>query len=248
LTTRYATLLMDTASRLAEAETPRDTWEAAVAVGHRIGATAMTCGAVMRGSRRVAWVRSSMTPAFLDAFSAEQLYEVDPIQSGAIAGRVRPRMDIAACLAAERDPRARDLYALLLDHGYRHYVNHTWTEGESEHTLALTCDRHPDDLYGPGTAKAFRAVSALVSAAMSPHGLSDLHDRSFDAPWSRLSSAERDLLCYFGQGLTPEQIADRLARPLDHVAQLLTRACETLGTPRPEQALALMLVRGGMAL
>ncbi|NDV98803.1 hypothetical protein [Salipiger sp. PrR002] len=248
MTTRYADLVMETAARLAEANTPRETWEAAVSIGNKIGARAMTCGAVMRDSRGVAWVRTSMEQRFLEPFTAERLYEVDPIQSAAIAGRVPRYMNLAERLPLQTDPRARDLHELALAHGYCHYVNHTWVEGAAEHTFALACDRHPSELFGSGTEKAFRAVSAMLSAAMRTPGLNDLGDRAFGAPWSRLSSAERDVLSYLGQGLHPEQIADHLARPVSQVQRLLERACRRLGTPSPEQAMSLMLVRGGLVL
>ncbi|MBR9894676.1 hypothetical protein GYB14_23645 [bacterium] len=248
MTTRYADLLMDTVSRLAEAEGPDQTWDAAAGVANRIGARALTCGAVMRDSRHVAWVRSSMDASFLEAFSDARLYEVDPIQAGAIAGRVAPRIDVAAALRTETDPRARDLYAMLLEHGFRHYLNHTWIEEASEQTFALACDAHPAELFGRGTERAFSAVSAILSMAMRSPGLVYAEDRAFDAPWSRLSDPERDVLCYLGQGLNSEQIADRLLRPQSEVSLLLDRACRRLGTQRPEQALSLVLVRGGLCL
>lgn len=248
MTTRYADLLMDTVSRLAEAEGPDQTWEAAAFVANKIGARALTCGAVMRDSRNVAWVRSSMNSGFLEIFSEAKLYEVDPIQAGAIAGRVARTIDVAAALRSEEDPRARDLYALALEHGFRHYLNHTWVEDTSEQTFALACDGDPSELFGRGTARAFGAISAVLSMAMRAPGVVYLEDRAFDAPWSRLSNPERDVLCYLWQGLDREQIADRLLRPLSEVNLLLSAACQRLGTQRPEQALSLLLVRGGLCL
>ncbi|WP_353473935.1 helix-turn-helix transcriptional regulator [Salipiger sp. H15] len=246
--TRFAKLLIDTADSLAEARTGQDVWDAAVQISRKIGAKDLNCGAIMRDTRELAWLRSSMDPRWLQQYHDARFYEVDTVLAGAKAGVPHQFVDVRCNLAKAQSRHSRDMYGCLVDYDYRYFVTQTWTMGETERTIVLGCADDPNDLYGPGTRRAFQAVSAMLTEAILPPADAESHDWICASPWSRLNPRERDMLSYLASGLLVHEIAERLFLTTDEVDRHLFSACRKLGVVAPEQALALAMARQVIAL
>ncbi|SDG54198.1 Autoinducer binding domain-containing protein [Alloyangia pacifica] len=246
--TRYAKLLIDSADSLAETRTAQDAWDAAVKICRRIGAKDVNCGAIMRDSRELAWLRSSMDPRWLRAYHQARFYEVDAILDACKAGTPQQFVDVPRHFSAARTSRRRDMFGCLLDFEYRYILAQTWITGETERTVVLSCEDDPKDLYGRGTERAFRAISAMLSLAILPPGDEMAQDWACGSPWSRLSAKERDVLSYLAHGMEVHEIAERFVITEEQARRRLLSACRTLGVAAPEQALSLAMARGVLSL
>lgn len=248
VSTRFAKLLIDSADALAEARTSQEAWDAAVKIGRRIGAKDVNCGAIMRDTRDLAWLHSSMDPRWLSHYHASRFYEVDTVLAGAKAGISRQYVDVARHLAKADTAHSRDMYDCLIHFDYRFFVTQTWVVGETERTIVLGCENDPNDLYGPGTARAFQAISAMMTEAIQPPGEAEAQDWICESPWSRLTARERDMLSYLAHGLQVHEIAERFVMTCDEIDRHMFSACRKLGVAAPEQALALAMARRVIAL
>lgn len=248
VSTRYAKLLIDTADTLAGAQSAQDSWDAAVRIGRRIGATDLNCGAIMRDSREVAWLRSSMDMRWLRHYHQARFYEVDPVLAACKAGVRRQFVDVSERYRRSGGTRQRDLYGCLMDFEYRYLLTQTWIVGASERTIVLGCASDPKDLYGPGTARAFRAISAMLNDAILPPGEETAQEWICESPWAQLSARERDVLGYLAHGLRLHEVAERFTINEQEAARHLLSACRTLGVAAPEQALSMAMARGLLSL
>ncbi|MBE9637947.1 helix-turn-helix transcriptional regulator [Salipiger mangrovisoli] len=246
--TRYAKLLIDTADTLAEARTPQEKWDAAVTIGRRIGAKDVNCGAIMRDTRELAWLRSSMDIRWLRQYHQARFYEIDAVLAGCKAGTPHQFLDVRNQLTSATGARRRDMYRCLIDFDYRYFIVQTWGFGATERSIVLGCENDPLDLYGPGTDRAFRAVSAMMSDAILPPGDQATQEWVCESPWTHLSARERDVLSYLALGLELHELAERFTMTEKEVAWTLRSACRTLGVAAPEQALSLAMARGLIAL
>ncbi|MCT4370524.1 autoinducer binding domain-containing protein [Yangia mangrovi] len=248
VSTRYAKLLIDTADTLAGARNAQESWDAAVRIVRRIGAKDLNCGAIMRDSRELAWLRSSMDIRWLRQYHQARFYEVDPVLEACKAGVPNQFVDVPERLRRARSARERDMFGCLLDFDYRYFLTQTWIVGGAERTIVLGCDSDPMGLYGPGTARAFRAISALLNDAILPPGDETAQEWACESPWAQLTSRERDVLGYLAHGLQLHEVAERFTITEQEAACHLLSACRTLGVAAPEQALSMAMARGLLSL
>lgn len=248
VSTRFANLLIDSADLLAEARTAEETWAATVRIGRRIGALEVNCGAIMRDTRDLAWLRSSMDARWLDHYHEAKFFEVDPILAACKSGVPRQFVDVSRKLAAGDVPRGRAMLSTMLEFDYRYILTQSWAQGEVERTIVLACDSDPADLYGPGTARAFAAVSAMLCDAVAPPGEALAQEWVCGSPWAQLNARERDVLGFLAHGLAVHEVAARFVMTWEETAHHLSNACRKLGVSTAEQALSLAMARGILTL
>jgi len=189
MTTRFANLLIDTADRLAESRDGDDAWKAINTVAGRLGANAVNVGVFLKGTDRIAWMRSTMAPGWLEEYAEDGLFAIDPLLNAAIAGAPPPFYDVAGHLPGPSgDARLRQLHGSMLGHGYRYMLTRCWFQGPENRCLVLSCEDDPTDLFGPGTARAFSAVSAMLSLGLHPPGADNPDGWAFGAAWQALGS------------------------------------------------------------
>lgn len=247
-TTRYANLMIDTADRLATARTPEQAWHSAAEICRTIGAQALNAGAVMRDSREFVWARSTMARPWLREYEEAALYRVDPFRAAAVTGKVTRHVSVEDQFPGQDEPQLRHLRSLGLAHNYRHVVSHLYRQGATEQMVVLICEQDPASLFGPGTLRAYSAISAMISQAIRPPGLGDAEDRSFGLAWPTLTSEERSALSYCGVGMAPDQIAERLVVTQEGASSVLRRACRKLRVDSVPQAVAIAMARGALDL
>jgi len=249
MTTRFANLLIDTADRLAESRDGDDAWNAINAVAGRLGANAVNGGMFLKGTDHIAWMRSTMAPGWLEEYAGDGLFAADPLLKGAIAGAPPPYHDVAGHMPGlSDDARKRQLYSSLLHHGYRYFLAQCWFQGVENRCLVLSCEDDPTGLFGPGTARAFSAVSAMLSLGLHPPGKDDHDSRTFGSDWQALSPRETDILCLLAQGLTDAEIAERTGLGHADIPRLVTGAVRKMRAHTRDQALALAMTRGLLRL
>lgn len=248
MTTRFANLMIDTADGLASAKTSEDAWNVIVKTGQRIGAKAVNGGAFISASRQIAWARSSMERTWLDEYSEAELYRVDPIINGIQRGAIPRYMSAGTPPEHLRDdPATCQMHDGLARLGYHHFITHHWAEGPMEKVLVLGCERDPSHLFGPGTGRALRAVSAMLSTRF--HAPQDNNAvEVFGGTAIKLTPTEQDVLSLLAHGLSHEQLARRLNLDMEAVQMTLREICRKMGTPSSEQALALAMARELLSL
>jgi len=249
MTTRYANLLIDTADRLARARTAEEAWSGVNAVAHNLHANAVNVGMFLAGTDSIAWMRSSMTADWLDEYAGCALFEIDPLLKAAMAGHPPPCYDVGRhYMRLAADPRQRQLHGSMLGHGYRYMLSHRWTQGTENKCLVLSCEDDPTDLFGPGTARAFRAVSAMLSYSLHAPGADNPETRVFGVDWQALSPQEVDVLSFLALGMTENDIAGKSGLDLEGVLRSIAGAGVKMRAGTRDQTLALAMMRGLLPL
>lgn len=250
MTTRYANLLIDTADRLAAAPDGEAAWQVIDAIGRQIGANAVNAGAFLRGAPQIAWMRSSMRAEWLSDYAAQGLHGVDPLLHAALQGTPPPLYDVAGrdrALAPE-DVGLRALHDGTRAHGYNFMICHSWFDGSAGKCLVLSCRDDPRALFGPGTSRAFSAISAMLSLGLHPPGEEAQASAVFGADWAGIAPEERDVLSYLAIGLSQQAVAGKLGLTEPEVARRLQSAAGKLNSATTEQTLALALTRGLLSI
>lgn len=241
---RFANLLIDTVSRLAAADTDADRWDRVCDIAGGIGATGANAGEIDLATRQPTWASYNMDAVWLSEYAEAGLHDIDPLLAGAMAGRV-PRYMAAPEVQGGlvRDPRRRQFLAGLERHNYHYFCARGLRIGARYRVLVLASDRDPRGLYGPGTGRAYDAVAEVLLSHLSgaPQGV-------LGASPDQLYAAERDALSLMAQGMSLDQVAEkmRISRALLRVH--LRQACAKLGVGTPDQAMAMALVQGKLAL
>ena len=242
---RFAKLVIDVADILSEPKDGDAVWWAINRVARKLGANAVNAGAFQNNTKEIDWVRSSMDPLWLEEYADAGLYEIDPLLNAALIGKAPLFYDVAGKdrLRLE-DGKLRNLHNSMMGHDYNFMVTHSWFEGDSGMCLALSSHEDPHDLFGPGTARAFSAVSAMMANRLVAPG-DDLHEGwAYGASWQPLLPGERDVLAYLANGLTELMISETLAISAFEVFRLIRSASLKMRAGTKEQALALAIIRG----
>ncbi|EPX83859.1 helix-turn-helix domain-containing protein [Salipiger mucosus] len=243
--TRFGNLVIDTADILARAENGEDAWWAVNRVAASIGGNAVNAGAFQTSSREIAWIRSSMDPLWLEEYSDDGLFGVDPLLQAAMSAAAPPLYDVAGMdRHAPRAGKLRDLHNGMMGYDYNHMITHSWFEDGSGMCLALSCREDPQDLFGPGTARAFSAISAMMASRLVAPG-DNLHEGwAYGAGWQALLPRECDVLAYLANGMTEGEIAERLGITQFDVWRIVAATSKKMKARTPYQALALAIARG----
>lgn len=247
-TSRYGNLLIDTVQRLSAAPTMDARWQEIIGIAGGLGATAVAGGAVSTRTRLPEWSVYEMEAAWLDEYGAARLHEVDPVLWSLMAGGLPAVIDIVNFgRGRSEDPRRAQFNAGLQRYGYTHCVCALQTQGAREKSLTLVTDTDPSDLFGRGTAQAFRAVSAVMLDFLEPPGdPKALVTRGTGT--DRLSGPERDILSLMAQGVALEDIARKLRLSSERVQLFLQNSMSKLGTTDDTQTMARAMARGLLSL
>jgi DNA-binding CsgD family transcriptional regulator len=252
-TTRFAQLIIDTADALASADTSDEIWWSINRVAARIGAKAVNAGSFARSTQEIGWIRSSMDPLWLEEYADAGLFAVDPLLGDAMRGKAPPLYDVLGrdrSLQGAGDGngapvgKLRALHSGMASYDYNYMIAHSWFEGDAGLCLALGCREDPHDLFGPGTARAFSAVSAMMASRLVAPG-DALHEGwAYGAGWQPLLPQERDVLACLANGLGPFAISERLAITEVEVVRRIHSAALKMRARTHDQALALAIARG----
>ncbi|WP_306131912.1 helix-turn-helix transcriptional regulator [Roseivivax marinus] len=247
-TTRIANLVIDTADALGSAQTVEERWWAITRVANSIGAEAVNIGGFNTATREVCWVRSTKDPMWLEEYDQAGFASVDPLVRGAVTGDAPRFVDIVN--DAKRDPgsgKLRDWRETAMSYGYNYLIAEASYEGAFGSGVALSCRSNPNDLFGPGTLRAFSAISAMIATslidAMEPEG--DIHDGwAYGATLRQLLAGERDVIALMANGLPEYMIADVLKITEFEVWRRLRSASLKLKAKNKAHAVALAVTLG----
>ncbi len=249
MTTRYANLLIDAADTLSEARTDDAAWQAINVIARRIGANAVNAGAFLTGASQIAWMRSSMTTAWLDDYAGQSFHDNDPLIKGALAGALPVLYDVAARdRGGGTGGQYSDLHDGLMSHDYNYMISHSWFDGDINKGIVLSCRDDPTDLFGPGTMRAFSAVSAMMSYRLQAPDGSGPDGRAFGSSWRQLEENERDVVSYLAIGMSVDMIAHKLKENEATILRLIERASLKMNAETKDQTVALALTRGLLAI
>ena len=242
--TRFGQLFIDTAQLLASARNEEDRWWAMTRVAQRLGAEAVNTGAFIPSAQKVCWVRSTKDPSWLEEYDQAGFAEVDPLVRGALSRTAPQLVDIQN--DEKRNPASGKLHdwrTTSMRYGYNYLISHACYYGDYGMGVALSCRDDPLHLFGPGTMRAFSAVSAMMATSLiEPE--SDIHEGwAYGAEPQRLSPAERDVLAYVANGFPERDIAEALRITEFEVWRLLRSASLKMRVRSKEQALAMAISR-----
>lgn len=249
MTTRFANLLIDTADKLAEAGDADAAWEVINRVGTRLGARAVNAGVFMTGTDTIAWMRSTMNPVWLEEYAGDGLHAIDPLLKSSMAGQPPLLYDVDfQQQLGPPNSRYRQLHQRMMGYGYKYMLTHNWQHGPENKCLVLACEDDPTHLFGPGTARAFSAVAAMLSCRLEPPGAATSDARAFGSAWQRLDAREGEILSRLAQGMTETEIADRLGLGEAEVLRAIAGAAVKMQAGSRDEALALAVLRGQLTL
>ncbi|WP_171060501.1 helix-turn-helix transcriptional regulator [Poseidonocella sp. HB161398] len=219
-------------------------WELAQRMAQRLGIDALNAVGSFTASGAPIWLRYGMKPVWVDAYLRQRMFEVDPVISW-LGTRSQSAEFSGAELALSENPRARDMAALLREHGYGHLVAHKWSDGSVTKSVLLCTRARAQEVLPPETLAILPAVSAMMAAQLS----APESGQGFQGVAYRpLSGRERDVLCLLAAGLDNRRIAEKLGLAEVTVRMHLAKAREKMGAATREQALVLAMARGLLGL
>ncbi|MEQ8293809.1 MAG: helix-turn-helix transcriptional regulator [Roseovarius sp.] len=249
MTTRFANLLIDTADALAEAGDADAAWQVINRVGTRLGARSVNAGVFLTGTPTIAWMRSTMNPDWLEEYAGDALHEIDPLLKASMAGDPPRLYDVGfQQQLGPPESRYRQLHQRMLSYGYHYMLTHSWQHGPENKCLVLGCEDDPTHLFGPGTARAFSAVAAMLSCRLEPPGAGTTDGRAFGSSWQRLEPVEAEILSRLAQGMTEDDIAEHVGLSEADVLRVIARAAGKMQATSRDEALALAVLRGLLTL
>ncbi len=243
--TRIGRLVIETAETLSSVQGGDDRWWAITRIARHLGAEAVNTGAFNTATREVCWVRSTKDPLWLEEYDHSGFAGVDPLVRGAVTGNAPFLIDIGQ--DEKRTPasgKLRDWRASSMSYGYNYLISHACYDGDYGMGVALSCRDDPVGLFGPGTMRAFSAVSAMIATSLIEPEI-DIHEGwAYGAECQNLVPAERDVLAFIANGLPEYQIAETLKLTEFEVWRLIRSASLKMRAQTKEQALAKAISRG----
>jgi DNA-binding CsgD family transcriptional regulator len=242
---RLTSLIIDTADVLSQAATSEQRWWAINRVARKIGANAVNAGAFQCDTKEIAWVRSSMDPRWLEEYEADAFDAADPLLDGVLSCVPEQRFDFRQLgRTLGKTSKAGHMSNAVLAYEYNYMISNTWADGGSGKCVAVAFEHDPDCLFGPGSARAFATISAMMAVALLPPG-DDLHEGwAWGTGWQSLVARERDVLSFVYQGLPEYMIAETMRITEFEVWSLIHSASRKMRARTRSQAVALAISRG----
>ncbi|WP_201742140.1 helix-turn-helix transcriptional regulator [Mangrovicoccus ximenensis] len=237
--------LIDIADMLGAAGSAEAGWLASRRAAERLGFAAVNAAGIFSGTGEIAWVRHGMRAGWVEAYCGQRMHEVDPAVAWAVSDRMEGRFSAADVRSAPAGRRADEMADLLEDHAYRHLLCRKWAEGSVTKAVLLCTEAPPELSLRPETLAILPAVSAMMAVRIgAPQDCAG----ALGVEYRHLSGRERDVLGFLAAGLDNQQIAERLGLAEVTVRMHMAKARRKMGAATREQALALAMARGMLAL
>lgn len=252
LKSRYANLLIDTVDRLSGPLNHMNRLSEIGQIVRDIGGNGVNSGVIDLASRQVIWANFDMEASWLAEYGEGDFHEIDPVLYGAILGRI-PRLTASVHLGhmGRHDPRVGAFQDGLMRRGYNYFSGHGHAHQGLYKVVSVASEGDPNDLFGRGTGRALRAVSAVMLEHLNGDDFEATDASAHVVPsgfQAALLGPERDFLAYSAHGLRLSEIANRLRVDLP-VAQILqAQVCRKLGARDLDQAVAAAMSRGMLEL
>lgn len=237
--------IIDAIDALAGATSPDDAWLKADALVTDRGANALNVSVIERGSGAVFWFRSSMKTAWLTDYLAQDFLSTDALVLAARRGETQSRMtDGHLCGGdAHRQPPPA-LSDQLVAWDYRTLDCFAMATGHQDTVKIVTLARAWD---APDPTPSERVFAALIATTINaPIATESPGATPFQLP--DLSVRERDVLRYLATGLRNDMIAWKLGIAEVTVRAYIASARQKVGAATREQAIAIALRAGLLAL
>lgn len=251
---RYGNLLIDVATQIATASGQHDRWRVIDDTAHRLGANAVNGAAFAPDRLQPVWVRFGMDPTMVGEYLDANLSDVDIVLNAVLRGARQAVVSTTdAGPGVSSRPRDRQFRDLAERFQYNYACVSVVPDRGLLKLMVLTTERDPRALFGPGTDRAFRSITALLHGAMRGIGAEDTSKqtqsrRMTERFETHLSGPERDVLSLLAHGLSLSEIADRLVLTVDQVHVFVRLCCRKLGTRTGPDAVAEAMLRGLLAL
>jgi DNA-binding CsgD family transcriptional regulator len=242
-------MLIDALDQLQGCATDEARWTCGARLLHAQGAEWITAGTATRRAKAAIAIRSTTPDLLMRDYVAERIYDHDPWMQLCAETVAPDQLDVEAEAATQRRPGKARMSRLFADHGIRHAVLvPSWGGNRPGGIVLYACHRDTSQgLRNPeGLARA-RLLVALLSSLYRPE-----HDRS-DSPrlyalQDALSPREREVLAWLGAGLRTSRIAQRMGIEDVTVSKHLRSIRRKLGARTREEALAIALRDGLIAI
>lgn len=239
---------VDLYERFMSARSSADRWRIANEVMASLGAIALNVAEIDVKTRKLLWMRSSMTREFLSEYAQQKFYEVDQFVAG-IALPFYPSLHVTGTLEHATAPSRR-------------HLDFNWTAWDMGYTLAYAM-RFAGS--GPGTRKTvvfcagekaseftaeqFEKIRLAGTAVAAFIGVPGQGEEYLDFPEQEtgnvLSGREKQMLALLAAGYLNTRIAHELGVAEVTVRKTLLSARRKLGAKTREEALAIA-VRAGL--
>ena len=244
-TTKTLSHLIDAADALLPGLTPDEAWLKSVDLVGQLGGNALNVVEIDRTTRNPLWFRSSMHADWLNDYFAQDFISVDPLILLACDGQPLTRMTDGKVKGINlQGPQPDALRDQVVQWGYHSLDYHVFAPASQDSLKALT---YSHDERRPLPGKTEKLVCALIATVVTPP---DSNDWPTAARWmaALLSTREKDVLRYLAAGLRNDAIASKLGIAEITVRIHITSARRKLGAATREQAIALAIRSGQLAL
>ncbi len=239
---------MDLYERFMSARTSADRWRIANEVMASLGAIALNVAEVEIKTRRLLWLRSSMTRAFLAEYAQQKFYEVDQFVSG-IGLPFYPSLHVTGTLERATAPSQRhlDFNWTTWDMGYTlgYAMRFAGACPGTSKTVVFCAGEKASEFTAEQFEKIRQAGTAVAAFICAPGMGQEYPAFAAQESGNALSSREKQMLALLAAGYLNTRIAHELGIAEVTVRKTLLSARRKLGAKTREEALAIA-VRSGL--
>lgn len=238
---------MDLYERFMSARSSADRWRIANEVMASLGAAALNVAEVEIKTRRLLWMRSSMTSEFLTEYASRKFYEVDQFVAE-IDQPFYPSLHITGTLERATAPSQRhlDFNWTTWDMGYTlgYAMRFAGGSPDTSKTVVFCASEKASEFTADQFEKIRQAGTAVAAFICAPGKGEDAFDLYSLGSGKALSGREKQVLALLAAGYLNTRIAHELGIAEVTVRKTLLSARQKLGAKTREEALAIAVKAG----
>lgn len=238
--------IIDAADALLPCLSADEAWLASVRLVEKLGGNALNVVEIEHGTGRPIWFRSSMNADWLGDYFAQDFLAIDPLVHSACQGNRHTRLrNGRGTIARGTCAQSHEFACQITNWGYHTLDFLTFASGNSATFRGLTFSHHDKGRMVTNTFE--KTICAFIASVVTPP---ESKISPGATPWikSYLSTREKDVLRYLTTGLRNDAIASKLNIAEITVRQHIASARRKLGAATREQAIALAIRSGQLAL
>lgn len=239
----YRHLITDAFGRFSQSDTAKTRWKTANQLIQALDGNALTIGAIEVATYRPLWMLSSMSEQWLQKYTDEKLFEIDPFIPHLM------ETDKPFALDTTQTIEGQPLNEMLRAAGYNFLYGIPFNGARAgERQIVTYCSAMPYAELRKGARLSY--IRMLAAILITQFSASDKRDAEIVEQFGRaqLSPREKETLTWLAHGLRNDRIAEQMGISEVMVRKHILSAREKLSANTREQALSIALHRGLICL
>lgn len=234
----YKNFIIDAFDKFSHSDTAAARWETANQLVQTLDGNALNIGALEVSTNRPLWMLSSMSKAWLQKYTDDKLFEIDPFIPHLM------KTDKPIALDTSQTVKDQPLNEMLREAGYRFLYGIPFSGARAgERQIVTYCSGLPYADFKEGVRLNYiRMLAAILVTQFSSNDKRDTKVVEYFGR-SQLTPREKETLTWLAHGLRNDRIAEQMGISEVMVRKHILSARKKLGASTREQALSIALHR-----